>query len=90
VVGDEAVDELRDLARELRGARVLELSSTAQGGGVAELLSSLLPLQVDLGIEAQWQVVAGEPGFFEVTTAEQGARAEEAVQEASEPALTAG
>jgi trehalose synthase len=67
VVGDEAVDELRELARELRGARVPELSATAHGGGVAELLSSLVPLQVDLDIDAQWHVMAGEPGFFEVT-----------------------
>ncbi len=67
VVGDDAVEELRDLAHDLRGARVLELSATATGGGVAELLSSLLPLQTDLGLDAQWHVMAGEPGFFEVT-----------------------
>jgi trehalose synthase len=67
LVGDEALDEIRALARELRGLRVLELSSTATGGGVAEMLASLVPLQRDVGLEAAWSVVAGDPAFFEVT-----------------------
>jgi trehalose synthase len=65
--GDGAVSELRALAEPLRGLRVLELSSTATGGGVAELLSSLVPLQRDLGLEAEWRVIAGDPAFFSVT-----------------------
>jgi trehalose synthase len=65
--GDEIVAELRALAAPLRGLRVLELSSTATGGGVAELLSSLVPLQRDLGLEAEWRVIAGDPPFFAVT-----------------------
>jgi trehalose synthase len=67
IVGDDVVAELRDLARPLRGLRVLELSSTATGGGVAELLSSLVPLERDLGIRAEWRVIAGDRGFFAVT-----------------------
>src|SRR5690606_26876541 len=49
------------------GLRVLELSSTATGGGVAELLSSLVPLQRDVGIDVEWQLIAGDRDFFEVT-----------------------
>lgn len=45
LVGDDAVASIRDLASDLRGVRVLELSSTATGGGVAEILSSLIPLE---------------------------------------------
>jgi trehalose synthase len=67
VVGDELIAEVRELARGLRGMRVLELSATATGGGVAELLSSLVPLERDLGIEAEWRVIAGDLRFFEVT-----------------------
>jgi trehalose synthase len=67
LVGEEPVDAIRELARDLRGLRVLELSSTATGGGVAEMLSSLVPLERDLGLEAAWAVVAGDPAFFEVT-----------------------
>jgi trehalose synthase len=67
IVGGDAVARLRDLARPLRGLRVLELSSTATGGGVAELLSSLVPLEVDLGLEAEWRVIAADRAFFGVT-----------------------
>lgn len=66
-VGDELVAEVRELAADLRGLRVLELSATATGGGVAELLASLVPLQLDLGIESEWRVIAGDLRFFEVT-----------------------
>jgi len=67
LVGDELVAEVRELASELHGLRVLELSATATGGGVAELLGSLVPLERDLGIEAEWRVIAGDLRFFEVT-----------------------
>jgi trehalose synthase len=67
LVGDEIVAEVRELGRALEGLRVLELSATATGGGVAELLSSLVPLERDLGIAAEWRVIAGDRRFFEVT-----------------------
>ncbi len=67
VVGDDVVAELRQLAWDLRGLRVLELSSTATGGGVAELMSSLVPLERDLGLDVEWWVIAGGGEFFEVT-----------------------
>ena len=66
-VGDELVAAARALASELRGLRVLHLSATATGGGVAELLGSLVPLEIDLGLESEWRVIAGDPRFFEVT-----------------------
>lgn len=67
LVGDELIGEVRAAAEPLRGMRVLELSATATGGGVAELLSSLVPLERDLGIDAEWRVIAGDLRFFEVT-----------------------
>jgi trehalose synthase len=69
VVGDEVLAEIRDLAASLRGARILEVSSTATGGGVAELLGSLVPLQRDVGLDAQWDVIPGDAAFFEFTKA---------------------
>ena len=66
-VGDDAIAEILELARPLRGARVLHLNSTAFGGGVAELLNSIVPLLQDLGIEAEWQVLDATPDFFNVT-----------------------
>ncbi|MGD0114623.1 MAG: glycosyltransferase [Dehalococcoidia bacterium] len=59
--GKERIDELVELSEPLRGLRVLNLSVTAFGTGLAELLRSTVPLFCDLGIDWQWQVVrAGE------------------------------
>lgn len=69
VVGDDVVAAIRDVASRLRGARILELSSTATGGGVAELLASLVPLERDVGLDAQWSVIPGDAAFFDFTKA---------------------
>ncbi len=69
IVGDQRIDEIVDLARSLRGARVLNINATAFGGGVAELLTTLVPLMKDLGVEADWQVIRGSDEFFNVTKA---------------------
>jgi trehalose synthase len=69
IVGDEVLSGIRALAAGLRGARILEVSSTATGGGVAELLASLVPLQRDLGLDVQWDVIPGNAPFFEFTKA---------------------
>lgn len=67
IVGDDLVASVRDLAMDLRGLRVLELSSTATGGGVAEMLASLVPLERDVGIDAEWHILTGDAPFFAVT-----------------------
>ena len=67
MVGDETIAAIRDAADELRGSRILELSSTATGGGVAEMLSSLVPLQRDIGLDVEWDVIPGDAVFFEFT-----------------------
>ena len=67
IIGDAKTEEILELAKPLKGAHVLHMNATAFGGGVAELLRSLLPLMRDLGIDAQWQVMDGEADFFEVT-----------------------
>jgi trehalose synthase len=69
VVGEEFVQEIRDLAAPLAGARVLHINATAFGGGVAELLGSLVPLMSDAGLRADWQVIRGSEEFFQVTKA---------------------
>lgn len=56
LVGDDLVDELEALSRELRGVRVCHINSTGFGGGVAELLSRLVPLARALGIDADWSL----------------------------------
>jgi trehalose synthase len=67
IVGDDAVAEIRDLGYGLRGLRVLHLSSTAMGGGVAELLASVVPLERDVGLAAEWHLIAGDARFFGTT-----------------------
>jgi trehalose synthase len=67
--GDAAVDELWKLAAPLAGARVLHLSATPYGGGVAELLRSQIPLMNDLGLVAQWRLITGDETFFSATKA---------------------
>ncbi|MCH8186439.1 MAG: glycosyl transferase family 1, partial [Chloroflexi bacterium] len=53
------VDEIYELASSLRGTRVAHINATANGGGVAEILRSLVPLYNDLGIETVWRVMEG-------------------------------
>jgi trehalose synthase len=55
------------VARHLRGRVVWNVNSTARGGGVAELLSSLIPYDRGAGIDSRWVVIHGEPAFFDVT-----------------------
>ncbi|MEX0785641.1 MAG: glycosyltransferase [Dehalococcoidia bacterium] len=57
IAGEEAVAEIRRLAEPLRGLRVLHLSVTAFGTGVAELLNAAVPLTCDVGLDCAWQVV---------------------------------
>lgn len=67
IVGGEVLDELRVLADSLRGRRLQNINSTSVGGGVAELLSRVVPLMRDLGIDASWEVMRGDEAFFQVT-----------------------
>jgi trehalose synthase len=66
--GEAAIADVRRSARGLEGARVLHVSSTPYGGGVAELLHTIVPLMCDAGLDAHWFVMDEVPGqFFEAT-----------------------
>lgn len=67
IVGDEIIEEIRLLAGRLKGTRLLHLNSTASAGGVAELLNSLVPLETDLGLDVQWQLMCPDDRLFTVT-----------------------
>ena len=57
-----------DEGSELFAGRVLwNVNSTARGGGVAELLTSLVAYVRGAGLDARWMVIGGDPAFFEVT-----------------------
>src|SRR2546427_8971119 len=61
--------QIRKLAEPLAGKRVLHLSATAFGGGVAEINYTLVPLMADAGLEVEWRIIRGEEEFFNVTKA---------------------
>lgn len=67
VVGEKAIAEIFRLARPIYGLRVLEISSTFHGGGVAGMLHSLIPLLNDVGINADWSLLYADPTLFRVT-----------------------
>jgi trehalose synthase len=67
VAPETLLDDLEQAAARLRGARVLHVNATPYGGGVSELLRSIVPLMNDLGIIAHWKIIRGDERFFEVT-----------------------
>jgi trehalose synthase len=69
LVGPTLMEEVRELASSLQGVRVLNVSATAFGGGVAEINYTLVPLMQDAGLEVEWRVIWGQDEFFQVTKA---------------------
>ncbi|ADD07373.1 putative glycosyltransferase, type 1 (homolog to trehalose synthase) (plasmid) [Natrialba magadii ATCC 43099] len=69
VTGRDRLERLRSLADTLADSRILHVNSTATGGGVAELLRSIVPVCNDLGIDTDWLVMDADDEFFEVTKA---------------------
>ena len=67
IIGKSQLDELRFVARALKGKRVKMVNSTAMGGGVAEMLNRLVPLLDELEVKTGWEVITGGNDFFEVT-----------------------
>src|SRR3989338_2740117 len=67
LVGFQVIEELRTLAKNLEGKRVLHINSTAVGGGVAEILSRMVPLLGELGVQTRWDVIKGGEAFYTVT-----------------------
>jgi trehalose synthase len=67
IVGKELTEQIRQLAEPLKGKRVLHVSATAFGGGVSEILYTLVPLMRDVDIDAHWHVIFGKEEFYNAT-----------------------
>ncbi|HWT90007.1 MAG TPA: glycosyltransferase [Solirubrobacterales bacterium] len=67
IVGKELTEQIRQLAEPLKGKRVLHVSATAFGGGVSEILYTLVPLMRDVGLDAHWHVIFGKEEFYNAT-----------------------
>jgi trehalose synthase len=61
------MEEIRRLAAPLADKRVVHLSATAFGGGVAEINYTLIPLMQDAGLEVEWRIIRGAEEFYNVT-----------------------
>jgi len=60
----EGIERARRL---FTGRTIWMVNSTARGGGVAEMLTALLPYVCGAGLDARWLVIEGDPDFFRVT-----------------------
>jgi trehalose synthase len=67
IILKDLLAEIKELAAPLEGRRVLHVNATSFGGGVAEILYTLLPLMNDVGLQAEWQVMTADSEFFNVT-----------------------
>jgi trehalose synthase len=67
IAGKPLIERIRELADALEGRRVLHVSATAFGGGVSEILYTIVPLMRDVGLDAHWHVIFGKEEFFNAT-----------------------
>jgi trehalose synthase len=67
LVGRTLIEEIKQLSEPLQGRKILHVSATAFGGGVSEILYTLVPLMRDVGLDCEWQVIYGREEFYNAT-----------------------
>jgi trehalose synthase len=67
IVGQSSIDEIQLVADKLNGKVMQIVNSTAVGGGVAEILTRIVPLLDQVGVNAKWDVIKGNEKFFNIT-----------------------
>jgi len=67
IVGQGVIDELHFLGEKLEGRKIQNINSTAVGGGVAEILTRMIPLLRQIDVDAHWDVIRGNEKFFTIT-----------------------
>jgi trehalose synthase len=65
--GSDKIDQLHQMAAAIKAVKIVHVNSTKEGGGVAEILSRMLPLMESLDLNVQWHVIQGETAFFQCT-----------------------
>jgi trehalose synthase len=63
-VGEAPIKELYHLSERLQDVTIQHINSTAVGGGVAEILTRMIPLLKQLGVTTRWDVIRGNEKFF--------------------------
>jgi len=66
-VGRDKIEQIRDIAIKLEDKHVVNVNSTYSGGGVAEILNSIVVLMNKVGVETDWRLLKGIHSFFDVT-----------------------
>lgn len=67
IIANELYQEIEELSESLKGLKVVHVNATPRGGGVAEILKSLVPLMKGIGLEAEWHVLPPREELFELT-----------------------
>ena len=67
IVGEDVIERIKESARPLEGKHAVHINSTSIGGGVAEILNTLVFLMDDVGIDTGWRVLLGSHSFFKIT-----------------------
>ncbi len=69
IIGKDETDDLKMISAQLKDTELTHINSTRSGGGVAEILSRMVPLMNELGIRARWDTISGDDAFFRTTKA---------------------
>ena len=67
IIGKEEIENIRESAEPLQGRHVVHVNATSSGGGVAEILNTLVFLMNDTGIITGWRTLLGSHSFFKMT-----------------------
>ena len=67
IAGRELIGRFASWRQPLEGKRVLHVSATAFGGGVSEILYTIVPLMRDIGLDTHWKVILGKEEYFNAT-----------------------
>lgn len=67
IVTSGVISEIEELARLLGPVRIVNVNSTKEGGGVAEILGWFIPIFEELGMKVDWEVITGNTDFFIIT-----------------------
>lgn len=67
VAGKSVIEDMYVISEKLKRKKILNINSTAVGGGVAEILSRIIPLMQQLGLDVRWDVIKGDEKFFMIT-----------------------
>ncbi|MGC8595408.1 MAG: glycosyltransferase [Candidatus Kryptoniota bacterium] len=67
IVGEAVISELYSLGEKAGRFALKHVNSTAVGGGVAEILTRMVPMLNELGVRSDWDVIRGGEKFFSIT-----------------------